>query len=397
MSEAALAEVEATEFVSDESSNGSFTFSIERNILLRALAHVQSVVEKRNTIPILSNVRLEACADNRLLLTATDMDIAITESVAASVVEAGELTVPAHTLYDIVRKLPDGSEILLKGGEATNGRVEIRSGKCDFSLQSLPVNDFPVIDKEDLPHRFTLSADLLTTLIDKTRFAISTEETRYYLNGIYLHIKNVEDTSMLVAVATDGHRLARMQIEPPEGSQGIPGVIVPRKTVLELKKLIENAENEVTISLSDTKICFECGTAVLLSKLIDGTFPDYERVIPSGNDKIMEVDAAALSKAVDRISTIASEKTRAIKFSLAENTLSLSASNEDNGQGVEQLEASFEGGTLEIGFNSRYILEMLTAIEGDVVRFTLADESAPALASDPTLESVTFVVMPMRI
>jgi DNA polymerase-3 subunit beta len=375
-----------------EGVSPSIEFTIDRALFLKALGHVQSVVEKRNTIPILSNVKLEAF-EGGVSLTTTDMDIAITEKIAADVYEEGALTVPAHTLYEIIRKLPDGSQIVLQGNAATDGKLKISSGSCNFSLSCLPITDFPVMDSGDMSHKFTLTSAELVALIDKTKFAISTEETRYYLNGIFLHAKS--DT--LCSVATDGHRLAKIEIDLPEGAAGIPGVIVPRKTVAELTKLIADGEADIEVSVSSSKICFICKDAVLLSKLIDGTFPDYDKVIPSGNDKVMSINAAALAKAVDRVSTISFDKTKAIKLAVTSGKLTLSAANEENGTACEEIEVSYSSSPVEVGFNSRYILDMMSGIEGETVEFIFADGAAPVLVKDNADATSLYVIMPMRI
>lgn len=380
---------------STELSN-SLRFSIERSQLLKALGHVQSVVERRNTIPILSNIKLEAFGGN-LHLTATDMDIAVTEKITADIDEEGALTVPAHMLYDIIRKLPDGAQIELDGDSDKEGRLHITSGSCAFSLACLPVADFPVMDKGEMSHNFSLAAAELQALIDKTRFAISTEETRYYLNGIYFHMIERNDEPFLSAVATDGHRLAQVSVDLPEGADNIPGVIIPRKTVAELNKLVEESELEIKVSLSESKVCFVCGDAVLLSKLIDGTFPDYEKVIPSDNDKVMEINVESFSKAVDRVSTISSEKSRAIKLVTQKGKLTLSANNEESGSANEELAVTYDADTVEIGFNSRYLLEMMAGLEGETAKFVFADGGAPALVRDSSSERALYVIMPMRI
>lgn len=366
--------------------------TVERSTLLKSLSHIQSVVERRNTIPILGNVKLEA-KNNMLKLTATDMDISATESIPADIKIEGALTVPAHTLYDIVRKLPDGSQIQLSCNEKTNFKLKINSGSCEFSLSCLAVEDFPVMDHGEMTHKFTLSPEEVLQLIDKTKFAVSTEETRYYLNGIFVH----EKEGKLVAVATDGHRLAKMELSLPEGAEGMPGIIIPRKAVAEIRKLLEVADSEVQLSLSDSKISFVFGEANIISKLIDGTFPEYEKVIPLSNDKIMTVPVSTMIASADRVSTIASDKTRAIKLSLTENKLTLTATNEDAGTAQEEIEVSYEGDSFDIGFNSRYILEMLSGFESESATFSFAGGSAPALVKDINQEGVLYVIMPMRI
>jgi len=369
--------------------------TIERAVLLTALSHVQSVVERRNTIPILSNVLLEAEGD-RLALTATDLDIAVVEKHPAKVSKPGATTVAAHTFYDIVRKLPDGAEVELTFTSAEQ-RLDLRAGRSSFKLSCLPKEDFPVMAAGELPHSFALPADQLRRLIDKTRFAISTEETRYYLNGIYLHAASSAGVPMLRAVATDGHRLARVESPLPAGAAGMPGVIVPRKTVNELRKLLEGSATEARIELSDTKIRFAIGDLVLVSKLIDGAFPEYERVIPRDNDKVMEVDSKAFAAAVDRVATISTEKSRAVKMSLKPEGIELSATSPDQGSASEQLTAAYSSAPIEVGYNSRYLLDIAGQIEGENARFLLADALAPTVVRDPSDDGALYVLMPMRV
>ena len=369
--------------------------TIERAAFLKALGHVQSVVERRNTILILSNVKLEA-GDNRLRLNATDLDLDMVESVAAEVAIPGATTAPAHTLYDIVRKLPEGSQIEIeRGGE--DGRLTLVSGRSRFSLACLPPEEYPVMSGGDLPHTFRLAAADLRTLIDRTRFAISTEETRYYLNGVYLHAAQREGVDVLRAVATDGHRLASVEVPLPEGATGMPGIIVPRKTVNELCKIIEETTAEITVSLSETVVRFAFDDAVLTSKVIDGTFPDYQRVIPTGNDKEMEVDRRQLAEAVDRVCAISSDKSRAVKLSLSDGNLVLSASSPENGTATEELEVIYSGENIEIGFNSRYLLDITQQIKGDNARVVMADAASPTILREAGDGGALYVLMPMRV
>ncbi len=368
--------------------------TIERSALLKSLGHVQSVVERRNTIPILSNVKVEA-RDGRLSLNATDMDLDISEAVEAEVAGAGETTAPAHTLYEIVRKLPEGSQVELETGE--DSVVTLRSGRSRFTLSCLPTEDFPVMSGGDLPQQFRLPAGELRGLIDRTRFAISTEETRYYLNGIYLHAAQRDGVDVLRAVATDGHRLASVEMPLPEGAAGMPGVIVPRKTVTELRKLIDETGEDVTVALSETKIRFSFDDAVLTSKLIDGTFPDYERVIPSENDKILDVDCRQFAEAVDRVSAISTEKSRAVKLAVMPGNLVLSANSPDNGSASEELETSYAGEGMEIGFNSRYVLDITQQIEGETAQFVMSDSASPTIIREVGDTSALYVLMPMRV
>jgi DNA polymerase III subunit beta len=373
-------------------------FTVERAVLLKALAHVQSVVERRNTIPILANVLL-AAQDGTLRLTATDMEIAVVEEVpGVQVTRPGRTTAPAATLYDIVRKLPEGARVELDhaGGEAP---LKLRAGRFHTDLAVLPVDDFPSMTEGKLPHQFSLPAGQLRDLVDRTRFAISTEETRYYLNGIYLHATESEGAPVLRAVATDGHRLARVEEALPDGAGGMPGVIVPRKTVNELRKLAEETQDEIAVRLSDTKIRFDIGTVQLTSKLIDGTFPEYDRVIPRGNDKILTVDRKAFADAVGRVAAISSERSRPVKLSLDANLLRLSATSAEQGTSQEELDAdvlSYSASPLEIGFQARYLNDITDLINGKVV-FKFADGSAPTVVQDEDRPEALYVLMPMRV
>jgi DNA polymerase-3 subunit beta len=364
--------------------------TIERAVLLKSLGHVQSVVERRNTIPILSNVLIEAREDGSIRLMATDLDLQVDESVPANVTQAGAITVSAHTLFDIVRKLPEGSQVELTAAE---GKMQVVAGRSRFNLSTLPRDDFPVIAEGDLPTRFELPAATLRQIIEKTRFAISTEETRYYLMGIFFHVVDEQ----LRAAATDGHRLARVTVARPDGAEGMPDVIVPRKAVAELYRLVEELEGTVEISLSPTKIRFGLGSAILTSKLIDGTFPDYNRVIPTANDKLLKLDPKSFSAGVDRVSTIASEKTRAVKISLDRDKVTLSVTSPENGLATEELAADYGADGLEIGFNARYLLDILGEIDGDTVEVHLADAAGPTLLRENDKSNALYVLMPMRV
>ena len=368
--------------------------TIERTNLLRSLGHVQSVVERRNTIPILSNVKIEADGES-LSLNATDMDLDIVENVTADIATPGTTTAPALTFFEIVRKLPDGAQIELEA--PGDGKLTIRAGRSRFTLSCLPTEDFPVMTGGEYAHTFKLAAGDLRELIDRTRFAISTEETRYYLNGIYLHVFDRDGTPVLRAVSTDGHRLASVELPLPDGAAGMPGVIVPRKTVGEIRKLIDETGDDVEISLSEAKIKFSFDDAVLTSKLIDGTFPDYQRVIPVGNDKEMTVDRKALSDAVDRVSAISSEKSRAVKLALSGDTLSLSASSAENGTAQEEIEVSYGLDALEISFNSAYLLDIARQIDSDTAIFQLADAASPTIIRGSEDAGTIYVLMPMRV
>ena len=372
-------------------------FKADRATLLKALAHIQSVAEKRNTIPILANV-LIAVRGGRLSLTATDMEIAIVEEVAASASREGSTTAPAAVLFEIVRKLADGADVELDqaGGDAP---LALRAGRYATSLNVLAVDDFPSMTAGSLPHRFRVPSVVLRGLIDRSRFAISTEETRYYLNGIYLHTAAGDAGDMLRAVATDGHRLARVETELPAGAAGMPGVIVPRKTIAELRKLLDEAGEDVEVALSDTRIQFTVGTVMLTSKLIDGTFPEYDRVIPRDNDKVLRVGKRDFADAVARVSAISQERSRPVKLSLERHLLTLSAASPDQGTAKEELDegrVSYDSSPIEIGFQARYLNDITDQIDKNV-EFVFSDSAAPTVVRDVDSPSALYVLMPMRV
>ena len=363
----------------------------DRLHLLKPLGHIQSVVERRNTIPILSNVILKA-SENKLSLSATDMDIDILENIECLVVSSGSVTITAHILYDIIRKLPEGSQVTI---EYKDGSASLTSNKSKFQLPVLPVEDYPALSDGDLPISFEINVEELSRLIDRTKFAISMEETRYYLNGIYFH----KQEQKLIAVATDGHRLARSSTTLPKGAELITGSIVPRKAVNEIRKLIEDFPGTtlVNIFLSETRIRVVVAETSITSKLIDGNFPDYTKVIPTENNNILLVDNQILSDSVDRVSTIFSDKSRSVRLVLNVNKLTLEANSPDTGSAIDEIETVYSGEEISIGFNSRYLLDITSQIGSGEIKIALKDSGAPALISLPEDSDSIFVLMPMRV
>lgn len=375
-------------------------FEIDRNILLKSLSHIQGIVERRNTIPILSNVKIEAKA-NIITLTATDMDVSLSETINTDIQKEGVITVPAHTFHDIVRKLADNAKILCEFAITENDQnvLKISSKNCNFTLPVIDAGDFPEIEAENITSNFKISKRDLLKLLDKAKFAISTEETRYYLNGIYLHDTEHNGKNVLRAVATDGHRLARIEVDLPEGAKDIPNIIIPRKTILEIKKIIdeENEQSEANIFISSSKIKIEYENSTLISKLIDGNFPDYSRVIPSNNNLILKTKVKPLTTAIDRVSTISSDKGKGIKLSLNKNKLTLSSDNQETGYAQEELNVEYNENEIETGFNSKYLLELTSVIDGEMAEFHFASSSAPTIVKDASDPSLLYVIMPMRI
>ena len=369
--------------------------SIERNTLLKAVSHAQSVVERRNTIPILANVLIEA-ENDKVQFRATDLDVEIVDRVQAKVDRTGSTTVSAVLLHEIARKLPDGALIELTA-DAANGRLTVEAGRSNFSLATLPKEDFPVMASSEYAANFSAKSGDLRRLFDKSRFAISTEETRYYLNGVYMHTATFENSKVLRCVATDGHRLARVDASLPNGAEELPGVIIPRKTVAEIRKFLDDDEVQIAVSVSETKVRFATPDITLTSKVIEGTFPDYTRVIPASNEKKLEVDADEFAKAVDRVSTVSSERSRAVKLCLEDDQLTLIVNSPDSGAAEEQVAVAYNDERLEIGFNAKYLLEISGQIDKENAIFMFNSSGDPVLIREGSDLSAVYVVMPMRV
>jgi DNA polymerase III subunit beta len=374
--------------------------TIERAALMKALGHVQSVVERRNTIPILSNVLMSA-NDGRVAFSATDLDMEIADSTPAQVDGAGQITAPAHTLYEIVRKLPEGADVSLSY-TGDDPRLQVQAGRSRFNLPVLPAGDFPMMSSDGLSDPIGVDTNDLVRLIDKTRFAISTEETRYYLNGLYLHAVVEDGEAKLRAVATDGRRLALAEMPAPDGFSGAPGVIIPRKTINEARRLMDDAGETVRMGVSAQKVRFGFEHAAMTSKVIDGSFPPYERVIPRDNKRVIMLDNALFAAAVDRVATISTEQSRAVNLSIESGRMTLTVRTMDAGQAVEELEIDYDGEPFVVGFNARYLLDVTGQIGGETAEFRFADQAGgatlmdPTLVLDPTDAGVQYVLMPLR-
>jgi len=369
--------------------------TIERAALLKALGRVQSVVERRNTIPILANVLISA-AEGQVSFSATDLDMEITDSRPAKVEAPGQITAHALTLYEIVRELPDGADVSLDDS-GPDPRLEVRAGRSRFQLRVLPAGDFPVMSSDGLSDPVQVATTDLIRLIDKTRFAMSTEETRYFLNGLYLHEVVEGGIRKLRAVGTDGLRLALAETLSPEGFPESRGVIVPRKTINEARRLLDDAGASVALSLSAQKIRFDFDRGAMTSKVIDGAFPAYAGVIPRNNTRVMTLDNALFAAAVRRVATISTEQVRAVQLSIDANHMTLTVRNMDAGHAVEELEVDYGGEPFEIGFNARYLLDATAQIDGEGAQFRFAGPRDPALLLDPADASVQYVLGSMRV
>ena len=373
-------------------------FKINSTDLLKALSHIHGIVEVRHTLPILSNIILEA-KDDKLILSSTNLDIYCSDKIKAEVLQSGEVSVSAVTFFEIIKRLPSGSEVLMIMEEGEN-EIRLTCGRSKFNLSTLKTDDFPIISDSDLSTNFVLSADELIRIIDKTKFAVSNEETRYYLNGIFLHKAERNSIQFLRAVATDGHRLAQYDIPLPQGAEDITGIIIPKKTIYELRKVLDDANGDVSVSLNENKIKFSFNDLKVVSKVIDGTFPDYTKVIPQKNDKNFKTNNFDLKNAIDRVSAVAANeesKSKAIKFCIENNSLSLSVESQSKGSANEMIDVNYSGDKVDIGFNSKYIIDICNEVDGDEINISLSDSISPAIILDKTDENLFFVLMPMRI
>ncbi len=370
-------------------------YIVSKPVIFKTLSHLQNVVSKKNTLPILSNILIEA-DQNTLTLSATDMDISIKETINCNVLEPGSTTINAQMMFDIIKKLPDNSEIEFI---SNNGKIlTIRSNVSKFSLSCLPKDEFPIIDV--IPKngkKLSVSSQTMFNLINKTKFAISNEETRYFLNGLYFNMSPTKDSTNLTFVGTDGHRLATSSFSLNNVINDVPGVIIPKKTIFELSKLLSENTSDIEINISPNKIIFYIDNLVLISNLIDGNFPDYKRVIPNNNNNHLMVNRINLYSAVDRVSTISNEKSPSIKFKLLKNLINLSTVNNENSTATEDINVNYDGSEIEIGFNSKYIMDILDNLEGDEIKISFNDNSSPIIAQDESNADTIFVLMPMRV
>lgn len=368
--------------------------SISRETLFRALRHMSAVVEKRTSIAILGNVRLKA-ENNKLETTATDNDIAVQGVAEAFVDEAGTTTVSALKLFEIISKIPEGVMVAMQLADG-GSRLAISAGKAKFSLATLGAEAFPDMTRVDGGTAFEMNSADLKKMLDKVHFAASSDETRAYLTGVYLHVVPSDEGQLLRTVATDGHRLAKADMTCPEGAEEMPAVILPRKCVVELRKLADEAKS-ISLTVSEKKIQAEAGDIVLTSKVIDANYPDYDRVIPKNNTSSMMVSRKSLLQAVDRVSILSHEKTRSVRFSVIENQLALSANNPDQENASEELKVAYGDSPLEVGFNARYLTDIGSQVGSDDIEFRFKDSASPVLVRDPSDSTTTFVVMPMRV
>ncbi len=367
-------------------------FNVNQQDLQQALSYCQGVIEKRSTLPILSNVLLDV-NNSQLILTATDLDLIFVHQIKdIEVIEEGKTTTVSSTIYDIVRKFPSGKKINLSLSD--KNKLQIESDKSNFNLNCISPSEFPLTDENFNNNEFSIDSKNLLKLLNKCKFSISNDETRHYLSGIYLHQTEVEDKNYLTAVATDSHRMSISKIRLDQKISFDP-IILPKKTIFQLVSLLDNYDGQVKISNIKSKIKFELNNSFLISKLIDGKFPNYIQVIPKNNQKKLEVDLKSFLGSVDRVASVSLDKKDGVKFNLTKDALNLSVNNTNSGDGNETLGVKFDH-NLEISFNSRYLIDVASQLNGEKVEIFFNDTGSPALIKDPSDFDSIYVVMPMK-
>ena len=367
-------------------------FNVNQQDLQQALNYCQGVIEKRSTLPILSNILLDAQSSN-LIITATDLDLIFIHRINnIEVLEEGRTTTTSSIMYDIIRKISSGNKISLNLTD-TN-KLKLESDKSIFNLNCKDASEFPLTDENFNENEFTLKSKQLLKLLNKCKFSISNDETRHYLSGIYLHQNEVDDNNYLTAVATDSHRMSISKIRL-DNKIGFDPIILPKKTIFQLCSLLDNYDGDVKISNIKSKIKFELNNSILISKLIDGKFPNYIQVIPKNNQKKLEINLKIFSDSIDRVASVSLDKKDGVKFDLSKEKLNLSVNNTNSGDGKETLNVKFDH-DLEISFNSRYLIDVAAQLDGEKIEIFFNDTGSPALIKDPSDFDSIFVVMPMK-
>ena len=366
-------------------------FEVDKQTLLKALNTVNGAVEKKNTIPVLQNVKIEA-KDSKITFCTTDMDVLVTSNFKARTEKNGATTTPAQMFFDIIRKIPDDSPI--KISQEDPNTLKINSKKLKYKLPCIDATEFPSISEGEFENEIIIDSKSFCKMVDKTRFAISNDETRYYLNGLFLQSLKVGDKFQLRCVATDGHRLAMSKLKC-DALENEFGVIIPKKSINEIRRVIDSSKS-AKVEVSKNKVKVTADQSSIVSKLIDGQFPDYEKVLPKGNDQIASIVKKPLYDSVDRISTVASDKHRSVKFGLNDNKITLQIDSNDGSFAHEELETDYKGNEIEIGFNSKYLLDVIGQVDKDELLMKFKDGNSPALVEAENFDSV-FVIMPVRI
>ena len=367
-------------------------FSINQQDLQKSLSYCQGVIEKRSTLPILSNVLLDA-SNGKLTITATDLDLIFINQISnIEILEEGKTTTSSSIMYDIVRKFSSGKKINFSN--PSENKLQLESEKSVFNLNCINASEFPLTDENFNENEFIIKSKELLKLLSKCKFSVSNDETRHYLSGIFFHQTQIEDKIFLTAVATDSHRLSISKIRLKNKIEFDP-VILPKKTIFQLCSILEDFDGDIKISNIKSKIKFEINDSILISKLIDGKFPNYFQVIPKENQKKLEIDLKLFLSSVDRVASVSSDKKDGVKFSLSKDMLNLSVNNTNSGDGKESLIVKFDH-ELDISFNSRYLIDVASQLDGEKIEIYLKDTGLPALIKDPSDFDSIYVVMPMK-
>jgi len=369
-------------------------FTIDRDTFLKSLGHANGIIEKKTTLPILTNILIEA-KDSKIKITATDLDIIFFQEILPKEVKKeGSTTTSASILYDILRKLQPNANVELN--LLNSNRLKLVSGNSKFNLLCLPSDNFPLLEEDVDQKKFEVSPQKLLKLLNKTKISISNDETRHYLNGIYLHKTKLENKSFLCGVSTDSHRLSSSSLEIDQNIN-IESIILPKKTIFQLISLLEQNNKPIKISNNKSKIKFEMNTGTLTSKVIDGRFPDYNKVIPKENDKILEMKLKEFKNSMERVTTVSSDRKEGLKMFISKDSVQLSVNSPNSGEGVENINAKFNSSDLNISFNSRYLMDITSHIENELIVINIKDPSSPILIRDLSDKNSFHVVMPMKI
>ncbi len=367
-------------------------FSINQQDLQKSLSYCQGVIEKRSTLPILSNVLLDA-SNGKLTITATDLDLIFIHQISnIEILEEGKTTTSSSIMYDIVRKFSSGKKINFSN--PSENKLHLESEKSIFNLNCINASEFPLTDEDFNDNEFIIKSKELLKLLNKCKFSVSNDETRHYLSGIFFHQTLIEDKIFLTAVATDSHRLSISKIRLKNKIEFDP-IILPKKTIFQLCSILEDFDGDIKISNIKSKIKFEINDSILISKLIDGKFPNYFQVIPKENQKKLEIDLKLFLNSVDRVASVSLDKKDGVKFSLSKDMLNLSVNNTNSGDGKESLVVKFDH-ELDIIFNSRYLIDVASQLDGEKIEIYLKDTGFPALIKDPSDFDSIYVVMPMK-
>jgi len=369
-------------------------FVVKRDILLKSLNFVQGVVEKKNTLPILSNVLLQL-KDNKLSIVATDLDIIFYDEISeVKILKEGSTTTSAAILYDILRKISSDSELSFE--LKSENKLSLKNENADFNLLCLPTDNFPTFADEFETKEIPLNNSRFLKLLNKTKISISNDDTRHYLNGIFLHITEAHGRNFLTGVATDSHRLSSSSLEV-EGSYDFNSLILPRKTVFQLCSFLAEASDQLTMQTSDNKIKFTLGRMKLISKVIDGKFPDYKKVVPTTNNKTLIVSSKDFINSIERVASVSLDRKEGVKLIINKDNIQLSVNSANSGEGNEKIKAEFGSEALNISFNSKYLIDIASQVEDKNLKMNLKDSVSPVLIEDASDKNSYYVIMPMKI